>query len=302
MARIRSVHPGLASDEAFMSMSMAAKAAWALLWTECDDHGVFEWKPIVLKARIFPADTVDFNALLNEYVELGCVQKVEHEARAYGLVRNFCKYQRPKSPSYKFHVEPEWLEYVSFKANDSTITSEQLPQAYPRKVEKAAQREDEGGRVELKKEKETAVVAVSLPTAADFENEELERRAEQATGWRDIPCFGIIIELVKAGFDFEGRILPLMREEARKRKGLNHGAPETWAYFAKMVRDGNRKPKASRIDDPKVFVRKGSEQFSAWESYRGKSIPGRFDRDLKIEGWDFPSEWPPKAVDVNHAH
>ena len=67
MARIRSVHPGMASDEIYMSMSITAKAAWPLLWTECDDNGIFEWKPIVLKARIFPADAVDFAAILAEW-------------------------------------------------------------------------------------------------------------------------------------------------------------------------------------------------------------------------------------------
>jgi hypothetical protein len=119
MARIRSVHPGLASDEVFMSMSMAAKAAWALLWTECDDHGIFEWKPIVLKARIFPADSMDFNVLLEEYIQLGCIQKVEREDKPYGLVRNFCRYQRPQKPSYRFPIPPEWEKFVGLKAEKS---------------------------------------------------------------------------------------------------------------------------------------------------------------------------------------
>lgn len=59
---------GLSSDEAFMSMSMTAKAAWPLLWTECDDNGVFEWKPVVLKARIFPGDSLDFDSILAEWL------------------------------------------------------------------------------------------------------------------------------------------------------------------------------------------------------------------------------------------
>jgi hypothetical protein len=74
MARIRSIHPGLTSDEAYMSMSMTAKAAWTPLWMQCDDHGIFEWKPIVLKALIFPADNVDFSTVLAELEKLGCVR------------------------------------------------------------------------------------------------------------------------------------------------------------------------------------------------------------------------------------
>src|SRR5690242_5573027 len=107
MARIRSIHPGLTSDEAYMSMSMAAKAAWPVLWTECDDHGVFEWKPIVLKARIFPADNIDFTIILTEYEALGCVERREIDGRKYGFIRNFCKFQRPKNPSYRFPFPEE---------------------------------------------------------------------------------------------------------------------------------------------------------------------------------------------------
>ena len=137
MARIRSVHPGLASDEAFMTMSMAAKAAWALLWTECDDHGLFEWKPIVLKARIFPADAVDFAAILGEYESLDCVKRVEIDGKSFGLIRNFGKYQRPKNPSYRYQWSDDFASYAGF-----TVA---LPQPSPSHTEKPPQRKEEGG-------------------------------------------------------------------------------------------------------------------------------------------------------------
>ena len=106
MARIRSIHPGLSSDESYMSMTMAAKAAWPMLWTECDDQGVFEWKPIVLKARIFPADNVDFGVILAEYEMLNCVKSFTVNGKKYGIVRNFRKFQRPKKPN-SIHPTPQ---------------------------------------------------------------------------------------------------------------------------------------------------------------------------------------------------
>lgn len=146
MARIRSIHPGLASDEAYMMMSMAAKAAWPMLWTECDDHGVFEWKPIVLKARIFPADNVDFAALLDELESLGCIRRVEHERKAYGLVRNFGRFQRPKNPSYRLPWRPEFAAFCGFSDDRFSSPPPVLPQSSPSPTENLSQMEDEGGR------------------------------------------------------------------------------------------------------------------------------------------------------------
>lgn len=95
-----------------MSMTMAAKAAWPLLWTEADDHGIFEWKPIVLKARIFPADNIEFNDVLLEYKKLGCIMSFMIGDRRFGAIRNFCKFQRPQKPSYKFPTNDQVLSYT----------------------------------------------------------------------------------------------------------------------------------------------------------------------------------------------
>jgi len=101
MPRIRSVHPGLFTDEAFVTLSMSARVFLIGVWTEADDHGVFEWKPISLKMRLFAADNIDAVAVLEELVTADQVRKVEHEGKPYGIVRNFCKWQRPKNPAYK---------------------------------------------------------------------------------------------------------------------------------------------------------------------------------------------------------
>lgn len=289
MSRIRSVHPGLATDEAFMSMSLAAKAAWALLWTECDDHGVFEWKPIVLKARIFPADNVDFNAVLDEYISLGCIQKVEYEGKSYGLIRNFGRYQRPKNPAYKLPFPPAWVEYAGFKSNAVDKASPGLPQASPSDTEKSAQRKEEGGR---RKDVEETAVAVSLAAATDLDG--ILGECERATGWRGLEGIAVIGRLVADGFDMDGRILPLMRDEAGKRKKFGKDAPETWAYFDKPVRDLARKPKsASKPAPPQVFVRQGEPQWQAWTEFRRSTPPTCRHPETNVEGWYFPSEWPP---------
>lgn len=123
MSRIRSVHPGLFTDEAFMSASMAARVAMIGIWTECDDHGVFEHKPLVLKARIFPADNLDMAGVLAELAGLDCIQPFTHDGKSYGLVRNFCRFQRPKKPSCRFPLPAEYRAYVGLVAESEAVTA-----------------------------------------------------------------------------------------------------------------------------------------------------------------------------------
>lgn len=98
MARIRSVHPGLYTDEAFMMLSMAARVLIVGLWAHADDGGGFEWKPLVLKARIFPADNIDLEPILTELEENDVIKKYDVSGKSYGAVRNFGKWQRPQKP------------------------------------------------------------------------------------------------------------------------------------------------------------------------------------------------------------
>jgi hypothetical protein len=52
MARIRSVHPSLFTDEAWVSCSPLARVLYIGLLTDADDQGLFEWKPIQIKMRL----------------------------------------------------------------------------------------------------------------------------------------------------------------------------------------------------------------------------------------------------------
>lgn len=98
MARIRSVHPGLYTDEAFMTLSMAARVLLVGLWSHADDGGGFEWKPLVLKARIFPADNLDIEPVMQELENNDVIKKYDVSGKDYGAVRNFGKWQRPQKP------------------------------------------------------------------------------------------------------------------------------------------------------------------------------------------------------------
>lgn len=116
MARIRSVHPGLFTDEAFVQLDAQAQILLIGLWTQADDNGVFEWKPRTLKMRLLPATRVDVEAVLAKLERGDFIRRIEVGGRGFGLVRNFGRYQKPKKPSYVHPLPPEARDYVVSRA------------------------------------------------------------------------------------------------------------------------------------------------------------------------------------------
>ncbi|HYH17859.1 MAG TPA: hypothetical protein VD995_04510 [Azospirillum sp.] len=117
MARIRSVHPGLFTDEAFVSCTPLARLLSIGLWTEADDYGVFEWKPVTIKMRLLPVDNADVGALLAELEAGNLIRRFSVNGKEYGAVRNFCRYQRPKKPKAHHPIPPEVRTYVGLTAS-----------------------------------------------------------------------------------------------------------------------------------------------------------------------------------------
>lgn len=143
MARIRSIHPGLFTDEAFASLSMAARVLLLGIWTEADDQGVFEWKPVTLKMRIFSADNLDVLPLLAELEKADAVRQFSFEGKSHGAVRNFCRYQKPKTPKYRSVMDDDIRNYIASKYPKEETPPPQQDQ-FPQKGEMPRQREEGG--------------------------------------------------------------------------------------------------------------------------------------------------------------
>lgn len=107
MSRIRSIHPGLFSDEAFVSLTPQAQVFWIGLLCDADDQGVFEWKPVSLKMRILPAAASDVLPLLEELETYRLIRRFDSAGIALGAIRNFCRYQRPKWPKAAYPITEE---------------------------------------------------------------------------------------------------------------------------------------------------------------------------------------------------
>jgi hypothetical protein len=136
---------------------------------ECDDQGVFEWKPPQLKMRLLPMDNCDIGELLSELVRNRQVTPFDYESRSYGVVRNFTRYQRPKKPNYSYILPPEFRTYVGLNGSggelddDKGATDGEAPDdkrpPVPKKAEKSPQMKEEGGRKTLQQEKEVRKVS-----------------------------------------------------------------------------------------------------------------------------------------------
>lgn len=137
MARIRSIHPGLWTDEAFVSLSPFARLLFMGIWTECDDMGSFEWSPLKLKMRLLPADNQDAGALLAELEAADTVMSYDVGGKRYGAVRNFCQFQRPKKPNSTYPQTDAVRAYVATEARSTRDGSEPTPSSTPPSSEPA---------------------------------------------------------------------------------------------------------------------------------------------------------------------
>ncbi len=147
MPRIRSIHPGLFTDESFVSVSDAAQIFYVGLLTEADDQGVFEWKPLTLKMRLRPAALQPVDGLLAELQDADRIIAYEVAGRKYGAIRNFRKFQRPKYPNSTHPITDAIRNYVGLSNAIPEIDGDDDP-TLPRSGEKSIQMEDGGGRRE----------------------------------------------------------------------------------------------------------------------------------------------------------
>ena len=147
MARIRSIHPGQWTDEAFVAVSPLARLLALGLRNEADDEGVFPWKPLTLKMRLLPADNADVADLLAELEAANIVRKYEVGGSHYGAIRNFYLFQRPKFPKIT-HPRLAWVPAYCGRKGDrlpdeDAIGSEPLEERFGTDAEIAPQMESE---------------------------------------------------------------------------------------------------------------------------------------------------------------
>lgn len=155
MPRIRSVHPSLFTDEAWVSCSPLARVLYIGLMTDADDQGLFEWKPLQIRMRLLPGDNADVPALLAELEAANLIGQLESAGKKLGAIRYFRRFQRPKKPTATYLLPAEWRTYVGLKADGSEPEDDEggvstepepvKPRRVPPNSEISPQMEDGGG-------------------------------------------------------------------------------------------------------------------------------------------------------------
>jgi hypothetical protein len=292
MARIRSVHPGLFTDEAFMAASAAARVLLIGLWTEADDQGVFEWKPLTIKARLLPADMVDISDLLSELENLGQVMRFEHESKSYGALKNFRKYQRPQKPT-AVHPLPEPIAvYVGLSATATVGVSEQS--ATP--PGKSPQMEDEGGGEDVPSgsNEPSGESARELSARAVFETILTPERAKALTDGRNrkkaaqtAHAAELVVAKLKAFAD------PNAAADLMILKGWTSIEPE-WGTRNGLKLAQNVVPLSGVA--PGVWIQDDDPRWPAcverWARERGRRPSADGSRHHPGIGHSFPADWP----------
>jgi hypothetical protein len=273
VARIRSIHPALFTDEAFAGLSMAARVLLLGLWTEADDQGVFDWKPITLKMRIMPVDNVDVPALLAELEGADVIRQFFHEEKPLGAIRNFCKFQKPKTPKYRPIKSTEVRKYVASSYPISEAT-EAEPGQFPQKGEMTALMEEGGGKKEEETKKDPS--SASRPSGSDdFENlKKVYPKRSGNYGWK--AAERKFNSLVKTGVDPKIIIAAAVRlgESLRSKIGTEFiPMPAGWLNSEDFVESA-----VAAFDGPQPIdwnaVCDSYKRFGIWSKHAPGNAPG----------------------------
>jgi hypothetical protein len=136
MARARNIKPGFFRNADLAELPYEARLLFIGLWTIADRSGRMEDRPKQIKMELFPADSLDVDALLGQLAAIGMVARYSHDGKRYLQVVNFAKHQNPHKdekvstiPDQDGHLaapEPEKKKHrastVQTPSNDATDT------------------------------------------------------------------------------------------------------------------------------------------------------------------------------------
>ncbi|WP_112205431.1 DnaT-like ssDNA-binding domain-containing protein [Kluyvera cryocrescens] len=116
MARIRTVKPEFWTDEKVVECSIPARLLFIGLFNFANDMGCLERSPKRLKMQIFPADSLDCEALIHELISHGLLTEYAVGDVCYLQIKGFLKHQKINRPSAtKIPLPPEFTEHKAKK-------------------------------------------------------------------------------------------------------------------------------------------------------------------------------------------
>jgi len=122
--RKRMIDPSFWRDEKISKCSCMERLLFIGLWTFAEDSGAGRASPLLIKADIFPYDTLreaDIQKSLQKLSELGLINLYERTGQQYYFVTNFKKHQTINKPSQCYLPTPLPEDY---RSTPVVVTSE----------------------------------------------------------------------------------------------------------------------------------------------------------------------------------
>ena len=117
--KIRSVRPEFFADPTMAELSHAARLLYVGLWCIADDDGRGEWLPKQIDGQVFPLESVDIHALLEQLVSSARVVRYTDGNRQYFYIPTFTEYQRPNRKYDSKLPDPADCQVLPSKPQDS---------------------------------------------------------------------------------------------------------------------------------------------------------------------------------------
>jgi hypothetical protein len=240
-----------------------------------------------------PADTVETAALMEEMVTCNSVKRFTSDDKSYGLVRNFCKYQRPKKPKYTHFMPPELRSYAGLNEDGSLQVLHQSstdPEKPPLREEGGDLRKEESGLGEGVKPARAKVLKTDFgresPLTIDFLASDEMRQEIRGMGFGDEQYNNEFSKFI-AYYMARGTVRP------------NWNA-QLLSWFQRATPEPVKVPTKDFFVD-KVFVIEGTLGWKSWVAHtkeiRGitwsRTIERKDDADRIQVGWWWPKEFAP---------
>jgi hypothetical protein len=99
MARIRTIKPDFWTDEKLTECSLSARLLFIGTWNFADDNGNLEASAKQIKMKVFPADNIDCQPLVDELITHGMLIEYSVNDKKYLHIKGFKKHQVINRPS-----------------------------------------------------------------------------------------------------------------------------------------------------------------------------------------------------------
>lgn len=106
MARMRTVKPGLFSNDVLAEIEPLGRLLFIGLWTIADREGRLEDRPKRIKAEVLPYDSAEIEPLLQELHRRGFITRYQVSGSGYIQINNFTKHQSPHVKETESTIPP----------------------------------------------------------------------------------------------------------------------------------------------------------------------------------------------------